>query len=111
MRKFFLVLSGLCCSSTLSFAQTNDHAVPGDAKAPVANTSPASDTQTTKAPMVSMASGPEPDAIALRMEGTKAKISLLTEVTSKLEDGSPFQARLDEPILKDGQTLLPEGTV
>jgi hypothetical protein len=43
--------------------------------------------------------------------GIHATLSLVSEVSSKLASGSSFRARLEEPVAKDGQTVLPKGTV
>jgi hypothetical protein len=44
------------------------------------------------------------------LEGTRARLTLLGEVSSRLASGSSFHAKLDEPISIDGQVLLPAGT-
>jgi hypothetical protein len=45
------------------------------------------------------------------LDGLHAKLSLVNKVSSKLPSGSKFQARLERPVIRNGQTLLPEGTV
>ena len=45
------------------------------------------------------------------LNGARAQLHLVSEVSSKLPNGSAFQARLDEPLIKDGQQVLPKGTV
>jgi hypothetical protein len=49
--------------------------------------------------------------IVLSLEGMRAHFSLLSEVSSKLPSGARFQARLEEPMVLNGQTLLPAGTL
>jgi hypothetical protein len=45
------------------------------------------------------------------LEGTRVTLSLISAVNSKMESGSAFQARLDQPIAVNGKTILPEGTL
>jgi hypothetical protein len=45
------------------------------------------------------------------LDGLHAKLSLINQISSKLPSGSKFQARLKNPVIRNGQTLLPEGTV
>ena len=47
----------------------------------------------------------------MSLDGLRAKLSLLNRVSSKLPNGSSFQARLDYAVTRNGQTLLPEWTV
>ncbi len=45
------------------------------------------------------------------LEGLHAELHLISEVSSKLPSGSLFQARLEQPLMRDGVTVLPAGTV
>jgi hypothetical protein len=45
------------------------------------------------------------------LDGTRAKLIVDTEITSKLPSGSAFQTKLTEPIFIHGQVLLPQGTI
>jgi hypothetical protein len=47
----------------------------------------------------------------ISLDGIRARLQLVDEVSSKLPSGSGFQARLQKPLVKDGQQLLPAGTV
>jgi hypothetical protein len=51
-----------------------------------------------------------PGAIA-SFERLRLTLSLASEVSSKLPTGSSFRALLEEPAAKDGQAVLPKGTV
>ena len=44
-------------------------------------------------------------------EGLRLTLSLASEVSSKLPTGTSFRALLEEPAAKDGQAVLPKGTV
>jgi len=43
--------------------------------------------------------------------GVRLTLSLASEVSSKLPTGTSFRALLEEPAAKDGQAVLPKGTV
>jgi hypothetical protein len=45
------------------------------------------------------------------LEGLRAELTLMSAVSSKLPSGSVLRARLEQPVVKDGQTVLPAGTV
>ena len=45
------------------------------------------------------------------LEGTRVKLSMSLALSSKSPIGSSFQARLDQPLMQEGQTLLPQGTI
>lgn len=45
------------------------------------------------------------------LEGIRATLTLVSEVSSKRPTGSAFQARLEEPVALGGQSLLPKGTM
>ncbi len=45
------------------------------------------------------------------LEGTRVRLSLTTPISSKLPNGSSFQARLEQPLATSGHILLPEGTL
>jgi hypothetical protein len=51
------------------------------------------------------------ESAPVSLAGVRATLSLVSEVSSKLPTGSSFQARLEEPVAKDGETVLPKGTV
>ncbi len=45
------------------------------------------------------------------LEGRKARLSLLSPVSSKSPSGSSFMAKLEDPVEVEGKTLLPKGTL
>jgi hypothetical protein len=45
------------------------------------------------------------------LEGLRAELTLMSAVSSKLPSGSVLRARLEQPVVKDGQTVLPAGTL
>jgi len=45
------------------------------------------------------------------LEGVRAQLYLVSEVSSKQPDGSSFQARLEEPLVRNGEQVLPKGTL
>src|SRR5438445_3967025 len=47
----------------------------------------------------------------MSLNGLRARLSLVNKVSSKLPSGAKFQARLEGPVTRNGQTLLPEGAV
>ena len=44
----------------------------------------------------------------MSLQGPRVKHSLLNMVSSKLSNGSSFQARLEHAVTRNGQMLLPE---
>jgi hypothetical protein len=57
----------------------------------------------------SSANGSPPESTSL--DGTRARLVVASEISSKLPSGSSFQARLMEPISSGGQVALPQGTL
>jgi hypothetical protein len=53
---------------------------------------------------------PLPDA-RLSSVGRKARLALLSQISSKSPSGSSFMARLEKPLEVDGKPVLPEGTL
>jgi hypothetical protein len=53
---------------------------------------------------------PLPDA-RLSSVGRKARLALLSQITSKSPSGSSFMARLEDPVEVDGRPVLPKGTL
>lgn len=45
------------------------------------------------------------------LAGTRVTLSLLSAVSSKSPADSPFQARLDSPLVQEGHLMLPQGTL
>jgi hypothetical protein len=45
------------------------------------------------------------------LEGLRAELTLMSAVSSKLPSGSTLRARLEQPVVKDGRTVLPAGTL
>jgi hypothetical protein len=56
-------------------------------------------------------SQPVSDANRRRLDGRKARFSLLSQVSSKSPSGSPFMAKLEDPVELDGNLALPKGTL
>ncbi len=54
---------------------------------------------------------PATDDLLIPLEGMRAKLSLSSQVSSKMPSGSAFQASLEEPVAVNGQILLPKGTM
>jgi len=52
-----------------------------------------------------------PSALGDPAEEHKARMTLLSNVTSKSPSGSSFLARLENPVQVDGTTVLPQGSV
>ncbi len=42
-------------------------------------------------------------------DGLYAELHLISEISSKLPSGPLFQARLEQPLMRDGVTVLPAG--
>jgi len=57
------------------------------------------------------AATPDAEPESPPLDGTQATVTLLSEVSSKLPNGASFQARLDQPLVKQGRTLLPQGAI
>lgn len=47
----------------------------------------------------------------VELDGVRAKVSMVTEISSKLPNNSTFRARLNEGLSRDGRVLLPQGTL
>jgi hypothetical protein len=60
---------------------------------------------------VPVSAAPSSQELALPLNGTHAKLSLVSAISSKMPSGSAFQARLEEPIAMNGKALLPKGTL
>lgn len=45
------------------------------------------------------------------LEGRKARLALLSQISSKSPSGSSFMARLENPVEVDGKPVLPQGTL
>jgi len=52
-----------------------------------------------------------PGVTRLPLEGRKARLALLSPISSKSPSGSSFMAKLDDPVEVDGKPLLPKGTL
>jgi hypothetical protein len=46
-----------------------------------------------------------------QLEGARAKLLLLSTISSKLPTGSPFQARLENAVMLNGKAVVPQGAV
>ena len=45
------------------------------------------------------------------LEGRKARLALLSQISSKSPSGSSFMAKLEDPVEVDGKPVLPKGTL
>lgn len=45
------------------------------------------------------------------LEGRKARLALLSSISSKSPSGSSFMAKLEDPVELDGKPVLPQGTL
>ena len=45
------------------------------------------------------------------MEGQRARLALLSQISSKSPSGSSFMARLEDPVNVNGKPMLPKGTL
>jgi hypothetical protein len=52
-----------------------------------------------------------PDSRQPALEGRKARLSLMSQISSKSPSGSSFMARLEDPVEMDGKPALPKGTL
>ena len=50
-------------------------------------------------------------ATPLSLEGRKARLALLSPISSKSPSGSSFMAKLEEPVEVDGKPVLPKGAL
>jgi hypothetical protein len=55
--------------------------------------------------------GSVPEVRQASMEGQKARLALLSQISSKSPSGSSFMARLEDPVNVDGKPMLPKGTL
>jgi hypothetical protein len=54
---------------------------------------------------------PASEARHASSEGRKARLALLSQISSKSPSGSSFMARLENPVEVDGKPVLPQGTL
>jgi hypothetical protein len=54
---------------------------------------------------------PPPDRPKPWLDGRKARLALLSQISSKSPSGSAFMARLEEPVEQEGKAVLPKGTL
>jgi hypothetical protein len=52
-----------------------------------------------------------PDAGQPSLEGKKARLALLSQISSRSPSGSSFMAKLEDPVELDGKPVLPKGTL
>jgi hypothetical protein len=52
-----------------------------------------------------------PGMKSLPLEGRKAHLALLSQITSKSPRGSSFMAKVEDPVEVDGQAVLPKGAL
>src|SRR6476660_5986266 len=45
------------------------------------------------------------------LEGRKARLALLSQISSKSPSGSSFMAKVEDPVEVDGKPMLPKGTL
>jgi hypothetical protein len=45
------------------------------------------------------------------LEGRKARLALLSQISSKSPSGSSFMAKIEDPVEVDGKAVLPKGTL
>lgn len=50
-------------------------------------------------------------AVQPSLEGRKARLSLLSQISSKSPSGSSFMGKLEDPVELEGKTVLPKGTL
>ena len=117
MSKNFLVLflivwfGGSALFQATISAQTMPPSAPQLPETPVPQTAGAG---STKAAGLSAWSRPWSSAdlaSVVSLEGMRASLNLLSEVSSKLPSGSAFQARLVQEVAVNGQTIFPKGTL
>ena|SRR5713101_940988 len=98
LRRCFLL--GLCIVfPSGSYAQESPNPLPDarEAQKPVAG--------------VARPSDPAPDVRQPLLGGSKARLALLSQISSKSPSGSSFMAKLEDLVEVDGKCLLPKGTL
>jgi hypothetical protein len=98
LRRCFLL--GLCIVFTAgSYAQESPSPLPDapEAQKPVAG--------------VARPSDPTPGVRQPLLVGSKARLALLSQISSKSPSGSSFMAKLENPVEVNGKSLLPKGTL
>ena len=53
----------------------------------------------------------QPDGAQPSLEGCKARLALLSQISSKSPSGSSFMAKLEDAVEVDGKPVLPKGTL
>ena len=97
----------LFCLALICFAHSGTVVTKNDASQQPATTLPDAPSQTR-----TTASSTNSKAIAPPgTQAPKARLSLLSSVTSKLPSGASFLARLEDPVQMEGKVLLPQGSV
>src|SRR5882724_8174893 len=94
------LLLGLCIVFTAgSYAQESPSPLPDapEAQKPVAG--------------VARPSDPTPGVRQPLLVGSKARLALLSQISSKSLSGSSFMAKLENPVEVNGKSLLPKGTL
>ena len=54
---------------------------------------------------------PPPDGPQPSLDKRKARLALLSQISSKSPSGSSFMAKLEDPVEVEGQPVLPKGTL
>jgi len=54
---------------------------------------------------------PPPDGPQPSLDKRKARLALLSQISSKSPSGSSFMAKLEDPVKVEGQPVLPKGTL
>ena len=54
---------------------------------------------------------PPPDGPQPSSDKRKARLALLSQISSKSPSGSSFMAKLEDPVEVEGQPVLPKGTL
>jgi hypothetical protein len=116
-KKFLLLLliTGLGGSAFFPktiLAQTAAHGTPLQLpEAPAPQNRDGGFTQAPNLGASSRTSASAEEPVVVSLEGARATLSLISEVSSKLPSGSAFQARLEQEVAVNGQTILPKGTL
>jgi hypothetical protein len=70
--------------------------------------SPLADAPEAQKPVAGVARPSDP---ACLLDGSKARLALLSQISSKSPSGSSFTAKLENPVEVNGKSLLPKGTL
>jgi hypothetical protein len=68
---------------------------------------PLPDAPDTQKPAVGVARNTKPPSL----DGRKARLALLSQISSKSPSGASFMAKLEDPVAVEGKPVLPKGTL